>query len=254
MKLFITISTAFIFCAIILTDYAKDFFIFRTIYMGMSVADTLFHEMGHAFFNWLFGVPAIPAILTIFGADQAGGFTITFDRQIAFQIIAYLFLIFFCYFSYDYEKPIFIFAIGFSLFIFCFSFWHHYKIIPAFMGHGGAVIAGGYFFYRSLLNVKNRKDYEQWLNAFFGFFLIFKNLYFAYKIIFDAGERNHYSSKEIFGAAHNDFVVISQEFIGISVSSVAWFLLLFGIVSIITAAILAYNNRHKSYIESTDDD
>src|SRR5277367_2959407 len=94
--LFIMVS-AFIVALLALLPATRDMFPFWVIAAGLHICDTLFHELGHTLFAWLFGRPAVPMIFTLFGADQAGGMTIYREHSWFVQIGAFLALAYGCW-------------------------------------------------------------------------------------------------------------------------------------------------------------
>ena len=100
---------------------------------GLNVGNTLFHELGHSLFGWLFGVPNLPAILTIFGADQAGGVTFMLERNYILQAIALAGLGYVCYRLKDDYSPLFIYVLIFTIFILVFAVSGYYEVLVGYM-------------------------------------------------------------------------------------------------------------------------
>ena len=204
-------------------------------------ADVLFHETGHAVFAWLYGIPAAPGIMTIFGSDQAGGMTMPLGPRTWFLQIAMLVLLgWFCnnlrkvesYYLYPFAG-----LFGFIA-ITCLTGYHH-EII-SYMGHGGAVFAGGVLLFMAFSNTNMRHGVERWLNAFFGMFLILENFFFAYELIYDAAEKLDYTTHKAFGMSNNDFAQITQNIPSLSVENLAWFTISLCVSITALAAFLAY--------------
>jgi hypothetical protein len=220
--LFIIVS-AFITALLCILPESQSLLPFAIMARGLHIGNTLFHEMGHTIFAWFFGKPAVPMIFTFFGADQAGGMSMIFDRNWFVQIAAFAALGYGCYWIKKNFPPLFIPAIGFILFILTIAFTGYYGIVIAFMGPGGAALMGGFFLFRAWIYLDARNPFERWLNALFGFFLTLWNFYFSYNLAFDALMNAEYSSHVAFGVSHNDFKMIAMMMPGWTVKAVAIF-------------------------------
>ncbi len=221
--------------------------VFWVIACGAHIADTLFHELGHTVFSWLFGAPAIPMIFTLYGADQAGGMTLTYERSWLVQWGAYAGMGYGCFWAYRNWFRVFVPAVVFCAVVVGVSLSRHYEIVIDYMGHGGAIAVGGFFLFRAWVYMDARNGYERWLNAFFGFFLTLDNVYFAYNIAFDAWARDDYTGHVAFGLTHNDFQKIAEEMAGWSTRGVAVFTLGYAGVVIVGAFVLAGLLRDNFY-------
>ncbi len=207
---------------------------------GMHVGDMLFHEMGHAIFSWLFGIPAVPMILTLFGADQAGGYTLMLsDRHWVMQGVALLVLLYGCIRLKQEESSFFLPMLILTGLIVALCLTPYYNLLIFFMGHGSSILMGGFFLYRGILDLDARHAFERWLNAFFGFYLILANGYFAFGLAFDAAKRAAYSQASLFGAGHHDFVEMVQAGLGWSVTGIALFTLAYACLTLIGAFVLS---------------
>ena len=223
----------------------RDFTVFRIIALGMHVGDTLFHEIGHSLFHCLFGQPAVPMIFTVFGADQAGGMSMTFgERSHLFQFISLAAFAYGCKWLHDGDSYLFIPACVFGLVITAVSFTTYTQLIVAFMGHGTSVAMGGFFLYRAIIYLDARGDTERWLNAFFGFYLIGFNFNFAYGLAFDAAVRSEYSNLTMFGAGHHDLVMMTEELPHLSVEGAAIFMMAYCIAVCAISIFVSYYHRN----------
>ncbi|MDH5356202.1 MAG: hypothetical protein OEY09_17305 [Gammaproteobacteria bacterium] len=209
---------------------------------GLYVGNTLFHEIGHSIFSWLFGMPSLPAIFTLFGADQAGGVTLMWDRQIILQILVLAGLGYLCYRLRSTYSPFYKYALGFTIFIAILAISGYHQLIINYMGHGSSIMIGGFFLFRAWVNIQARHTFERWLNGLFGVFLIFHNLMFSYRLIFDPVRRWDYS-RNVSSIGHHDFVKIAKELNMMDVQIVAWFTLFLSIATFVIASICA-----KSYL------
>lgn len=200
----------------------RDVMPISIISAGLNVGDTLFHEIGHSIFAWLFGVPSIPAIFTLFHSDTAGGVTLMWDRQILLQLLSLSGLAYLCYWLRKNYSPFFVYALIFTLAIFILSMTEYYLLVISYMGHGCSILMGGFFLFRAWMNIQVGHDFERWLNGLFGVFLIFDNFVFGFELVFDSVERWDYSQNmSVIG--HHDFVKIATQLDLIDVQPVAWF-------------------------------
>lgn len=236
--LLIMISAFALAVLCILPDTCRHF-PFWIIAAGLHVADTLFHEMGHTIFAWLFGHPAIPMIFTLFGADQAGGMSMRWDRNWFVQIGAFAMLGYACFWLKENGPRLFIPMLAFSVAIVLVALFGNHEMVISYMGHGGSIAMGGFFLYRAWIYLDARNAYERWLNALFGFFLTLYNFYFSYTLAFRGEARAAYEDHVMFGITHNDFSVIAMMVPGWTVPDVAKFTMFYAIAVIILAGVAA---------------
>ena len=234
--LFIMVS-AFITALLCIFPQSCSIFPFWMMAAGLHIGDTLFHEMGHTVFAWLFGRPAIPMIFTLFGADQAGGMSLQWERIWFVQIAAFAVLGYGCYRAKRNASRLFIPAVIFSLLIVAAVLMDYGELVITYMGHGGAVLMGGFFLFRAWVYMDSRNQFERWLNALFGFFLTLCNLVFSYNLAFKGDEE--YSEHIAFSISHNDFKVISDMIPGWSVKNIGCFTIGYCIATIVVSFLLA---------------
>lgn len=166
----------------------------------------MFHEMGHTVFYWLFGHPAIPSIMTIFGADKAGGYTMEFGHSQLVQLLAIAGLAYGCYRLHLIHAALLFPAVVFSITIAAIGFTRYSPLVISYMGHGSAIVCGGVLLYRAWLNIVVRTRFERWCNALFGFFIVLNNADFARKIVFSPDFRAEYQEAEL----TMDFVAMTE--------------------------------------------
>lgn len=243
--LIIVFSSA-LFAILAVLQATRDVIPISIISAGLYVGDTLFHEIGHSIFAWVFGVPSIPAIFTLFGADQSGGVTLMWDRQIIFQILALIGLSYFCYRLRNEYSPFFIYALIFTIFISILAVTGYYQLIIGYMGHGSSILIGGFFLFRAWVNIQARHTFERWLNGLFGTFLIFSNFMFSYRLVFDSIGRWEYS-QSVSGIGHHDFVKIANQLNLVDVQIIAWITMFLSVSTLIMATIFAV--RYKSQLK-----
>jgi hypothetical protein len=230
--------SAFVLAVLCILPGTREIFPFWLIASGMHIAGTLFHELGHSLFFWLAGMPSIPMIFTLFGADQAGGMAMTFERSWLLQWLMFAALGGFCYWIRHHWERMFIPAVLFSLVVAALAFTPYYKVLPLFMGHGSAIVMGGFFLFRAWIYLDARNAFERWLNAFFGAFLVLYNMHFSYKLIAEDGALARYSEHVAFGIGHNDFVKITH-ILPVSVQGVAAIAICLCLAALVLSAWLA---------------
>lgn len=235
------LASACVVALLCILPQTKSIFPFWVIASGAFIADTLFHELGHTLFNWLFGTPAIPMIFTLFGADQAGGMSMAWDRSWIVQGMAFAALAIALYWSYT-ERWLFTCLLCLTALVGALAFTPYYVVVILYMGHGSAILVGGWLLYRAWLYLDSRNGFERWLNAFFGFFLVLNNFYFSCMLAFDTETRKDYSEHTPFGISHDDFTAITFEITRWSVKGVALFTLGYCAVTILVSFLLAVMN------------
>lgn len=215
------------------------FWIMYPLWGMLNVASTLFHELGHSIFMWLFGIPNVPAILLI-GSDQASGVTMSLGgRHPMFQVTAILGLSYACYWVYENHKAFLYYIISFSLIILLAGFTSYYEPIISYMGHGSEILVGGFLLFKGWVYMA-RNTLERWINGFFGFSLTLRVINFSYNLVFDSQYRAKYSNSVVFGSSHNDFMSITQDIPSWTVEGIAIFTIFFAISMIMLAFSLAF--------------
>ncbi len=208
------------------------------------IADTMFHEVGHAIFAWSFGQPAIPSILTLYGSDQASGLTLQFGHSWIIQLLAWCVMAWGCYWLWRKDMRLWAGMAGlFSLFMVVAAFWPHNKVIVAYMGHGSSIAMGGFFLYRGLLNLKARHLIGRWLNLFFGLYFLVHNGAFAWRIGFDAMSRSDYVGRSPFGG-HHDFQTMVDLWGRLSVVGIAQATVVYVLLVLLMTVVLAWYRRN----------
>ena len=213
-----------------------------------GIADTMFHELGHSLFAWLFGMPSIPSIFTIFGREHAAGMAVHFERSVAVQIMVLIACAAGCYQLYERFRPFFWPALGFMILIVLLALTPYYEPVVVFMGHGSAMVMGGFFLYRAWLRMDARNGYEWWLNAFLACYMLLHNGVFCARLAFDAHTRAAYSGLTIKGIVHHDFVRLGQDYVaGWSLQGWAIFGLCFALTVALISTFLAWLHNQQSH-------
>ena len=217
------IGSALVLAVLCIHPATNSTFPLWVIATGANFADTMFHEMGHSITGWLFGVPNIPSVFTLFGREQAGGLTMTFGHFWLLQGIVIAALLYAIYDKWAAASRWCYPLAALTLFIIIFAASGYYEMAISYMGHCGAMLMGAFFLYRSLLGLAARNLYERWLNAFLGLFILLHNMHFAYMLIYDVDFNDVYSEAMIGGFTHHDFIKIADAVRGWAVRGVAWF-------------------------------
>jgi hypothetical protein len=205
LRTLVTMGSAALMAALGIVFQQANFFAylyFRILYFG----ETLFHEMGHTIFFWLFGTVAIPSIITMIGAGKAGGVSLTIAHFEVVQVLAYAVMAYSCYYCRLHRPLLFYPAIAFTMLMVIASFTSVAQWLPVYMGQGGSILAATVLLYRAWLDVRMRSVLERWLNALYGFFILFDNAWFCHQLMGDTAERARYENAEL----TNDFVVLTD--------------------------------------------
>jgi len=190
------------------------------IQMTMGILVTLIHELGHTAVAWLFGIPAIPA----FDFMHGGGLTINFEQEISIIIALYL-LGAFLAFSYRQNTKTLIIISTIGLFHFIAITTDLSDILVLFMGHGTELVIATVFIYRGLTNTSIIHTIERPMYSALGFYIVFHDIAFAWKLINDSGYRVEYEAQK--GGYHfGDFSRIAEQYLHTDLSVVASFFLL----------------------------
>jgi hypothetical protein len=234
-------------------ETTRDLAFIFVISNALNLADTLFHELGHSLFAWLFGMPSIPSILTLFGADKAGGITLAFERIVLLQLVSLAGLGYLCFRLWRSWSPFLVPVSMASLLILVLSVTDYYMLLVSYMGHAASIFMGGFFVFRSMVNLHARHAFERWLNALFGSFLLLDNFRFSFGLVFDAFERQAYSGW-VNGVGHNDFVKIAREFRWLEITHVAAVTMLLCLVVVGVAYLQAVRFESSRRLAEVVDD
>jgi len=188
-------------------------FIFQTF-------TTLVHELGHALVGWLFGYPSVPAFDFMYG----GG--VTMHQQRALPLV-FAMLLASGAAAVAYRRnlrtltTLAFLALGYAL----FAFTRAHEVLNLFMGHGTELVIAGIFLYRGFSGFAVVHPVERPLYAFLGFFVLFSDLRFAWRLLTDPVHR--YLYEEAKGGGHwMDFSRIAEEYWHVDLTVVALLFLL----------------------------
>ncbi len=207
-------------------------FVFRYI-------NTLVHEIGHAFFGWIFGYPSVPAFDFMYG----GGITMASVRHPMILLVIYCGFAFLLYFYRKNAMTLVTLVVFIALYT-VVAFTDLHEIINIFMGHGMELVFASIFLYRALSGRSIVIDVERSLYAFLSFFIYFLDIRFAYRLISSAQFRIEYGAAK--GGGHwMDFSRLALDYFHIPLKSVAAIFLFFCLL----APVLTYLFfRYRDYI------
>lgn len=206
--------------------------------MTLGILVTLIHEMGHTVMAWIFGIPAIPA----FDFMHGGGLTINFQQETTLLVAIYAFGLFLAY-TYRNNFQTLLIIIGLGCLHAISIMTSLSNILILFMGHGVELLIAALFIYRSLTNTSIIHSIERPLYSILGFYIIFHDIAFSWKLINDAGYRVEYEAQK--GGYHfGDFSRIAEQYLHVDMSSVAAFFLLCSLI-IPILAILTWRHHEQ---------
>ncbi len=196
---------------------------------------TIVHELGHTFFSWIFGYPAIPSFDFIYG----GGVTMQMERSNLIILLAYgAFGFAYYYYRHNYLFLRFLLAV-IVIYSFC-AFTALHEILFISMGHGFELLFAIVFIYRAISGYGCRYGLERPLYAMLGLFFIAYDIKFSYQLIYDPDFREYYEEGKG-GLLDNDFVRIAVEYLRVDLSVVAgWFMACCFVVPILTLLLYRY--------------
>lgn len=180
----------------------------------------LVHEMGHTIVGWLFAYPSVPA----FDLHYGGGITLHTQRSTALLVVIYLGMAFLIY-TYRKNIPTVILLACLLIIHLLFSFTYFHEVAILFMGHGTELIIAGIFFYRAMSGAAVVHTIERPLYCAIGLFIVFADIRFAFGLMTSHLARQEYEDAK--GGGHwMDFSRIAEDFLGVDLTSVAFFFFL----------------------------
>ncbi|WDE98498.1 hypothetical protein PQO03_11660 [Lentisphaera profundi] len=142
-----------------------------------SPLTTLVHELGHAFFGWIYGYPSIPA----FDFTYGGGVTMGMQRKIEITYVTYGILLYGLYYLRQNIIPLICNIVFLILFIFT-SRNEWADIMRIYMGHGTELLIAAIFLYRGFSGSQTVNGIERSLYFSCAFFIFAQNIDFAYQL------------------------------------------------------------------------
>lgn len=180
----------------------------------------LVHELGHALTHWLFGRPAIPSVNLLHG----GGVTLTFGQSGLVVMLVYGLMVAgiwwgqFCW--PERRRPLWLgVGIGGILAYTACLRSPLNELLSTVMGHGFEVLAVFVCLLLAMSGWLCRWALDRTIYAVLGFYTLFSQSDFAWKIIHDLDYRDWYEGG-IGGAIDNDFVIVVADYTTRSLSQV----------------------------------
>ncbi len=205
----------------------------------------LVHELGHTITHWLFGRPAIPTINFMFG----GGLTLVFDHSpfvISLVYLAIAFLFYLCRF-YPRLQGILVLFVG--VYTWCLLTPTN-VMLSTWMGHGMEAISIVVCLYLSGSGYFCRMIGDRTIYAMLGFFTLFSNIQFAWKLIYDVEFRDWYEDGKG-GMLDNDLTILANDYFHINLSVIAGFFLICCLLAPVFAFLLfRFEELWCSWIET----
>lgn len=202
-----------------------------------SYLTTLIHELGHAVVGWLFGYPSLPA----FDFSYGGGIT-TYQTRSAL-LLGFVYLCLGGLAALYWRNRLTLAALGaaIGLFALCAHTRAHQAII-LFMGHGTELVLAGVFLYRAMGSSAILHAAERPLYAACGFFIVFSDAAFAWRLWANPLARRLYEDAK--GGGHwMDFSRLAERHFRVGLPTTAFAFLLCCALPVVLS-ILAH--RHQS--------
>ena len=191
----------------------------------MSYLKILIHEIGHSVIAWLFGYPCVPT----FNLRHGGGLAVRVPQ--ANWLLAALAIVFIIFVVKNYRniKAMVITGICLAVYLLCF-FTSLHNILELYMGHGFEILFATVFIYCAASNWMVHHFIERILYAFIGFYLLYENIIFSWRLLFDKAYRAEYFSGIAPGLL-NDFYIIWAKYLNTSFGSLVVFHLILTLLS-----------------------
>jgi len=200
----------------------------------------LSHEMGHAIFGWVFGYPSFPQFDILYG----GGLTRHFERYTILLIVIYLGFGVLAY-LYRGNRAMLIAIVAVALTHGIISSTSMHSVIILFMGHGTELLIAGLFIFRCLSGRAVVHPAERPLYGVIGFFMLFYDLRFAYRLLTSPSRVEEYLGGK--ADLDNDFVRIAHDYLGVNMS---WVVLLFFVCCILCPLLSFLAFRYMEYLHA----
>ncbi|APB32399.1 hypothetical protein GlitD10_0098 [Gloeomargarita lithophora Alchichica-D10] len=205
----------------------------------LSYLVIIIHELGHAGAGWLMGYPSIPALDFIYG----GGITWQLNqRWVLIPMLIYGGLGWLIYY-FRRNRLTVITLSSVALLYTLIYFTRLNQLLVISMGHGLELLFIGIFLYRALTGFGCQQPGEQSLYGILGFFMLFYNLNFTRKLLFDPATQALYLLGKGDVLDH-DFVRIGREFLRVNLSLVV---VLFGLLCLLTPLVTWGLVRYQNY-------
>lgn len=200
-------------------------------YMGWFLA-SLVHEMGHASFAWLCGMPAAPAI------SLTGHAAAFHSEQQPILVLAIWALLLGA--SYHYLRGPW--RIGVCIAVACvypaIAWTPAKELLHLLAGHGAELVFSAWCLWKTLDGGFTHSRLERALYGTVGWYLLGKNVALCWGLMTSAQARGEYASNGSFGLT-NDYLRAANDVLGWSLGSVSFGMLLMCLL-VLPVAILAW--------------
>jgi hypothetical protein len=211
---------------------AALFYVVGPLHWVFSTFATLFHEMGHAVFAWIFGRPAIPK----FDLQYGGGFTSWEERKGVVLLLAAAVWAGFAWSRRRNPLALGLVLGGAGLWA-LLAFTRGCDVVVLCAGHGGELLLAGLFLWRALTGSSVVHEAERPLYAAIGLFVLLEAALFALGLLHGGEAREAYEAGKG-GILPNDFVQVA-DILGTGLEAVVLPYLL-ACVATLAAAFLAW--------------
>lgn len=199
-------------------------------YMGWFLA-SLVHEMGHAGFAWVCGMPAIPAISLAGHAAAVHG-----EQSTALALFVLGGLLFLGWKFLEGRARI-VAMVVVAIVQPTLAFTHAKDLVFLLSGHGGELAFATLALWKALDGGFTSSKLERGLYGTVGWYLVGKNVFLCVGLMTSAGSRAHYAANGSFGMT-NDYIRAAEDVLGWRLESVALFMLVASLATIPTAILL----------------
>lgn len=187
--------------------------------IGLTYMSTFFHELGHTVFAWMYGYPTLP----MFDFQHGGGFAWSFTGQQYVLIILFYGILAYGLYYFRARKYMVSFISG----IFIFHLFTAYSLLHQdvinFMGPGAEPLIASFFLYRALFDLASRGVVERFLNAAFGFAMIFHVFIESWALLYTKAYRLvYYEQKGTHGFGDFDKIAWHIDFLSFESVVVIW--------------------------------
>jgi len=214
-------------------------FVFPLSRVALDGFIILIHEMGHAAFGWLFGRLSIPA----FDLNHGGGVTMIQDQSVTLLFGIYLGFGTLFWLARGNRRDLIAIGIILPIYSLC-AHTNLNELIILYMGHGTELVIATIFLYRAASGRSIINPLERPVYSLVGWFVLMRDVSFAFSLIFDYGARARYYLGK--GGHANDFVRIAENHLNCELGAVAFFFLLCCFLPLIIAFLL---HRYQPRIE-----
>lgn len=206
----------------------------KMLFYGFLV---LVHEVGHAVTFWLFGTPAIPAVDILHG----GGVTVTFGRSSILVALLYLGMAYVFHLCRFYPRVQGLVALLIGIYSVCLLTPLN-TLLSTAMGHGMELLAIVICLYLATSGYLCRFAGDRSIYAMLGFFTLFSDLEFAWKLMHNWDFRAWYEGGK--GGMDHDFVILATQYFRVDLAAIAQVFLISALMAAIGAFLIF---RYQSF-------